>query len=272
MRVLVTGITGFIGSHVAEELRNRGYEVLGTVRQAEKVAIAEYELIYCENIFTATEDDLVNITQNVDAVIHCAWYVNHNDYLISPYNIDAAIGTTQLAKASIKSGIKHFIGIGSCFEYDLSSSMPLSNKSPLRPNTVYGHAKVAAYHNLKAIFLPSNIRYNWARLFYVYGDGEPKTKLYSYIKNQIISNEVIKLGPCEIYRDYIHVDLAAKQIVDLISSDNVGDVNICTGTAIKLKDFAMELAKTLNGQHLVEFSENTVERPNNETPVIYGKL
>ena len=52
----------------------------------------------------------------------------------------------------------------------------------------------------------------------------------------------------------------------------MGDANICTGTAIKLKDFAIELAKSLNGQHLIEFSENSVERPNNETPIIYGKL
>jgi len=77
-------------------------------------------------------------------VIHAAWYAEPGQYLQSSKNLDCLQGTLNMAKGAVQARVRRFVGIGTCFEYDLRQDM-LSIETPLKPLTPYADAKAAAY-------------------------------------------------------------------------------------------------------------------------------
>ena len=86
-------------------------------------------------------------------MIHVAWYVEPGKYLDSPKNLDCLIGTLALAKGAVNANVSRFVGIGTCFEYDLKEGY-LSTDTPLRPLTPYAAAKASAFITL-SLSVPS---------------------------------------------------------------------------------------------------------------------
>ncbi|MBK8173114.1 MAG: NAD-dependent epimerase/dehydratase family protein [Sandaracinaceae bacterium] len=143
MRVLLTGASGFLGSHIAEQLAARGDTVRALVRKSTKVDALQK--LGVELAFANLErgEGLDAALDGVDAVIHCAGIVKARKP--DEFHEVNAVGTMKLLDASIKSGeVKRFIYISSLEAYGPSAAGVIPTEDmPANPLTHYGRSKLA---------------------------------------------------------------------------------------------------------------------------------
>ena len=146
--VLLTGGTGFVGRHVLSILLANGVNVRLISRTPAEQLIKsskKVEFIYTPNAFVESAEWWNKQCEGVDRVIHLAWYVEPGEYLDSFKNLECLNGSVNLAMASIRSGVTKFVGIGTCFEYDLEEPVPKKTTSQLNPKTIYAASKASLY-------------------------------------------------------------------------------------------------------------------------------
>lgn len=266
--VLLTGATGFVGSQILACLAKKtDVQVRLVVRKKSESLfrdMSNIESIFITNdLFTEDDDYLNKICQNVDVLIHAAWYVEPGKYLESPLNIDCLKGTLSLAKAAAKNRVLRFVGLGTCFEYDLEAGV-LSTSTKLNPTTPYAAAKAAAYIFLSNYFSAANISFCWCRLFYLYGIREDERRLVAYIKSKLSKGEIVNLSRGQQVRDFLNVTDAAHSIVEKALSNESGPVNICSGTGVSIKEIAEKIADQYGRRDLLAFGtrkDNLVDPP-----------
>lgn len=268
--ILVTGATGFVGRRVIQDLRQRGFPIRAIVRKGsgeELISGKDYEVIYTRDIFIEQYAWWLDVLKGVSSIIHLAWYAEPGRYLESNLNVTCLKGTLRLAQAAIDVGVDRFVGVGSCFEYDLTQG-DLSVTTPLKPTTLYGACKTASYHVLTPLFALSSIQLCWCRLFYLYGEGEDERRLVPYIRRQLESGQRVLLTKGNQIRDFLDVGVAARMIVDVTLSQKEGAFNICSGIPISVRELAEKIADEYGRRDLLSFGA----RPNNviEPPRIVG--
>jgi len=254
--ILLTGGTGFIGRHVLSILLADGFNVRLITRGLSREIGRNregIEIVSTDNAFLESREWWTKQCAGVNRVIHLAWYVEPGQYLNSLKNLECLTGSLNLALAGIASGISKFVGVGTCFEYDLEDSMPKDSDSKLNPNTIYASAKASLYFLLKNLFTLSKIDFAWARLFYLYGQGEDERRLTPYLHRQLSNGLIAELTSGNQIRDFIDVKLAAQQIVEATFNSATGSINICSGKGISIRQFAEEIADLYGAHDLLKF-------------------
>jgi nucleoside-diphosphate-sugar epimerase len=255
-KILITGPTGFVGRQVLKYLVKTDADITLIARNKTNISLLnlpiETKIITTSNIFAETTEWWANVLLGVDTVIHLAWYVEPGKYLQSSKNIDCLNGTLNLAKAASQVGIKRFIGIGTCFEYDLSYGL-LSVNTPLKPLTPYAKAKVDTYLSLSAMFIKLGIEFAWCRLFYLYGDGENPKRLVPYLREKLQAGEPVELTSGKQTRDFIEVSEAGRLICETALSNFQGPINICSGIPITVMELAENIADEYGRRDLLMF-------------------
>ena len=267
--VLLTGATGFVGRQIHRRLIEAGHEVFVTVRPGhqDRLKLQAHKIIEIEDVFSLSAEKWHQHLEGVDAVIHSAWYVEPGIYLDSHKNIDCLAGTLSLAEGAQLAGVGHFIGIGTCMEYQLPSDQ-LHVDAPLAATTLYAASKLALYKMLSARFrkIPQS-RFSWCRLFYLYGEGEHPKRLVPYIRRQIESGEIAKLSAGTQLRDFMDVRDAGRQIADVVLTGQPDAINICSGTPITIRNFAEKIADHYGRRDLLEFGTASIH-PSDPTAVV----
>jgi nucleoside-diphosphate-sugar epimerase len=145
--VLVTGVTGFVGSNVAERLTERGMKVRALVR-------AEADLPGVEQIVgdMTDPDSLERAVEGADAVIHCA--VSYSQDFETARRVDVE-GTRHLAQSALGQGVKRFVHISTCGAYDVDGVTLVTEATPLwafddERVGIYGRVKAEAERQLTA--------------------------------------------------------------------------------------------------------------------------
>ena len=167
MKVLVTGIDGYIGSQLCSVLLERGHDVTGLdtgyYRDGWLYAEQTKRVPLCINqdIRRVSEDDL----RGFDAVVHLAELSNDPLGQHSPeltYQINH-LGTVELAKKSIRAGVFRFVYTSSCSVYGVAGGGEYkTEKSETNPQTAYAKCKVLVERDLSALasdnFSPTFLR------------------------------------------------------------------------------------------------------------------
>lgn len=269
-RILITGATGFVGLPVAQKLAAASHNLTCIIRAGteDKLEGLDTRIILCDDVFAQSKDWWASTLTGIDTLVHLAWYAEPGKYLTSELNLDCLVGTLSMAKGAATAKLPRFVGIGTCFEYDLTAG-ELSVKSPLAPDTPYAAAKVAAFTMLKSWFATKEVEFLWARLFYLYGAREDHRRLVSYLHNQLSNGQVAELTSGRAVRDYLDVDVAAELLVKDILSNCIGPTNICSGKAITIRALAEEIADQYGRRDLLRFGA----RPDNLTdpPIVVGR-
>jgi nucleoside-diphosphate-sugar epimerase len=259
--ILVTGGTGFVGRHVVQHLRQQGHPIRAIVRKGRErdfIPGDDYEIIYTGDVFVEKYTWWLDVLKGVSSIVHLAWYAEPGRYLESDLNVTCLRGTLRLAEAAIDAGVNRFVGVGSCFEYDLSQG-DLSIATPLNPTTLYGACKAASYQVLTQWFTSSPIQFCWCRLFYLYGEGEDARRLVSYIRSQLELGQQVLLTKGNQIRDFLDVGVAAKMIADIALGEKQGPFNICSGIPISVRELAEKIADEYGRRDLLAFGA----RPHN---------
>jgi len=265
--VLLTGATGFVGRQVLRKLCERGVQTRVIVRQGKESLVSQSknieQIITTNDLFAETSDWWKQACQSIDTVIHCAWYAESGQYLQSEKNLDCLTGTLQLAKGAAQTGVRRVVGIGTCFEYDLSTGN-LSIETPLLPLTPYAGAKAAAYLALSHWLPAQSVEFAWCRLFYLHGEGEDSRRLVPYIRSKLSAGEIAELTSGNQVRDFLDVRVAAEMIVDVALSNRTGAINICSGIPITVRTLAEQIADEYGRRDLLKFGarpDNLVDPP-----------
>jgi nucleoside-diphosphate-sugar epimerase len=270
-RVLLTGSTGFVGCQVLAALRDSPVTIRLVVRRTGMrpagVDYPDLEVFDSADVFAEEQEWWASVCADVDTVIHVAWYAEPGKYLESPNNLDCLSGTLTLAKACAQAGVRHFVGIGTCFEYDLEGGL-LSTNTPLKPGTLYGSAKAAAYLSLASYFAGLGMGFSWCRLFYLYGEGEDDRRLAAYIRSRLCRGMPAELSSGRQVRDFMDVKEAGQAIARVALGPACGAVNICSGIGVSVRELAERIADEYGRRDLLHFGA----RPDNasEPPLIVG--
>ena len=257
-RVLVTGATGFVGMQILKALSKDGINILPVVRSGKEGLVAELphieKVISSPDIFSETPSWWSKQCRDVDVVVHAAWYAEPTLYLQSPLNINCLSGSLNLAMGVVNAGVRRFVGVGTCFEYDLSGGI-LSIDTPLRPTTPYASSKAALFFTLSQWLPAQAIEFAWCRLFYLYGEGEDERRLAPYLRKKMMKGELAQLTSGKQIRDFLDVREAGKRISEITQGHQVGPINICSGIPITVRQFAERIADEYGQKNLLRFGE-----------------
>ncbi len=260
-KILVTGASGFVGQHVLGVLEEEDVELHLVLRDAHRQLVSTpnvKRITTTPDLFSESEDWWEGVLQGVDTIVHLAWYVEPGHYLDSPRNLDCLIGSVNLGRAAAKAKVRRFIGVGTCFEYDLSPGF-LSVETPLNPLTLYAASKTALFMTLSQWFQHHNTEFAWGRLFYLYGDGEDKRRFVPYVRSQLEAGLTADLGSGDQVRDFINVEKAAEILSQIILGEHRGPINVCSGVPTTIKDFAEKIAAESGRTDLLNFGARSNE-------------
>lgn len=272
-RVLLTGATGFVGRQVLKRLLQKDVAISVISRSSQEnfplqdSKITQY--FRTNNLFTENDAWYNNVCEGIDIIIHVAWYAEPGKYLESSLNLDCLSGTLALAKAAANKGIKKFIGVGTCFEYDLTTDKTLETTSPLNPTFLYSIAKTATFQSLEKFFCNEGIDFLWTRIFYLYGEGEDERRLVAVLRRKLSLNKSVDLTSGNQIRDFMDVKLAGYMIADASIGLNTGAFNVCSGQGISIRELAEKIADEYGRRDLLNFGA----RPDNisDAPYVVGE-
>jgi len=254
MKVLITGASGFVGSHVARLLVAEGCEVYALVRESSNrwriqdilpsMYLWQSDLVAFENVNTYLQEI------KPELCIHLAWYAVPGKYLNSQENLDSIQASINLLSQLAELGCKRFVGIGTCFEYDLSLGY-LSESSLTKPITLYAATKVALSTILQQFAQITEMEVAWIRLFYQYGPMEDERRLIPGIISSLLRDEVVKTTKGEQIRDFLHIEDVASAIWAVAKSNVSGVVNVGSGQPVTVGQIALELGNLLGKPDLI---------------------
>lgn len=245
MKICVSGATGFLGSYVVKNLLKEDVHLSCIVRGSHKNLPIDKIDLYKIDI----EDASANIYEqlgNPDVLINLAWGGLPN--YKSTYHIEKELNIQfNFLNNLISGGLKTLINVGTCFEYGMKEG-PIKSSSKTDPTNPYGLAKDRLRKELQAIRNNKKFNFTWARLFYMYGDGQSSSSLYSSLKNAVDKGEKeFKMSKGDQIRDFLNVnDVAAKLVHLAINKSDKGVINICSGKPISVLKQVKSIIKENN--------------------------
>ena len=237
MKVLVTGATGFVGRHVVSSLLEEGISVVAMVRDTRKARSFDW----CDRVQLLSHDihssKPLELDASVvpDAVMHLAWagLPNYDAMFHIEENLPASY---RFIKGLVKQGVAHILVAGTCLEYGIQYG-PINESAPCNPSTPYAQAKDSLHKFLRALQQEEPFMLTWARLFYMYGEGQRPNSLLAQLDQAIKRGEkVFNMTKGEQLRDYLPVETAAHKLVALLKcKDADGSYNVCSGHPISIR-------------------------------------
>ena len=191
MKILLTGATGFLGSHIAETLSTHGHELLLAKRTKSdlwRCASLENKVKWTNSDSDAFELDVLSFRPNV--IINSAWNgVSAGERNSWKHQLDNLCYQQRLLDLAKRLEVKVFIGIGSQAEYGTFDGCVDENYIA-DPNTAYGVVKLAAQQIVKTFCEENNITWYWFRLFSCFGEREAENWLIpAVIKNMMSTDQ-----------------------------------------------------------------------------------
>ncbi|MDQ3609405.1 MAG: NAD(P)-dependent oxidoreductase [Actinomycetota bacterium] len=247
-RVLVTGASGFIGSHAIAPLLAAGHEV-HAVSSREPAADAG-AIWHRANLLESAE---VIAAVRPDVLLHLAWYTEHGRFWTAPDNVRWVEASLALLRTFVAVGGRRAVLAGTCAEYDWSGEEPLDeSETPLRPATLYGAAKHALHAVALAYAAQVELELAWGRVFFLYGPGEAPGRLVPAVARALLAAEPARTTAGTQVRDLLHVHDVATAFAALVDSDVSGAVNVASGEGVALREVIELVAQAAGRRELLE--------------------
>ena len=258
MKVLITGMLGFIGSHLAEKLVDDGYEVYGVVR---RVANRNLEVIrkVLKDVTLVSGDitDYASIrnamkTVSPDIVTHLAALTPVRDSFERPFEYQQAnlVGTMNVAHAMLElpdPQTRKLAAASTAEVYGLQGKEPLKETLALRPTSPYAVSKAAADLYLQMMFHTYNLNGSVIRPTNSYGRKFDTSFIIEYLVTQMLKGEKVYVGAPDSVRDYMYVDdhVNAYLLVIKNAKANGQVYNAGTGVGISNRELAELIAQKI---------------------------
>jgi len=259
--ILITGGGGYLGSKLAEKLvhYNSNIFLLDIKFNAiSKQLDHQYNNLHLYECDITNYEQLSKICNDINPLIiyHFAALLERNrDFSIFKrlYKVNVE-GTLNLLESLSNINYTKFLYASSSEVYGTTNKIPFSEDQIPLAASPYSLTKLMAEELIKTYSNIKNKPYTIMRLFNFYGDDMPEDFFYSQLINALKRNEEFNMTGGEQIRDFLPIEQVLEYIIK-VSDTNKSDqilVNVCSGTGIKLKDFAREIAKKINKEHLLK--------------------
>ena len=250
-KALITGISGFVGPYLKNELDKNGYDVFGIDRTGG------------ENVFRCDLLDKKNVEEVIeksrpDYIYHLAGFSSVKDSWDKPelcrkINVE---GTKNLLDAVVKAGLKPRILIVTSAEvYGKPKKLPLTETSPLLPESPYAKSRV---EQEKLLGNYNDLDWVVARSFNHTGPGQPAMFVIPEFAKQLaeikkgLKKPVIKVGNLEAKRDFSDVRDVVRAYRLLLEKGLKYEVyNVCSGKSYYVWQLLNKMIKYTNARKMI---------------------
>ena len=258
-KILVTGVAGFIGSKVCEELQRNKFSVIGVddLSSGKKKNIPKNITFY--------NFDLSNY-QNYKKLPKCKYILHLAGQSSGDISFDNPVedlkkntqSTLNLIRFGIKSKTKKIVYASSMSVYGDLDKNKYDENMQSQPKSCYGVSKLASENYLK--IFSKKINYINFRMFNVYGPGQDLSNLrqgmVSIFLAQALKNKKIKVrGSLNRIRDFIYIDDVVKIWVKSLNSNIYNQtINLSSGEPTSVKKLLNEIKLLLPGTKIIKAS------------------
>ncbi len=249
--ILLTGASGFLGSHLLEALLKQHYKVVILKRSTSNTWRIQHLLDQVISYDVDTQPlEMAFEQQQIDVIIHTATLYRKFDHgkEISEMIQSNITFPTELLEVALRKKVKAFFNTGTFFEYDCSIQ-PINESAKLKPFNLYAKTKIA----FETILSNSadTIAVNTFRLFSPYGEKDNHKLILSMIKKSI-SGELLELSEGLQKIDLIYVNdivHAYLKAIERLEQQNIFAeyqvFNIGSGGALSIRDIVSILEELL---------------------------
>ena len=260
MKIFITGVAGFLGSHIADSMLAKGHQVsgcdnlIGGYRDNVPEEVEFYEED-CNNL-----EKMQEVLRGVDIVYHTACTAYEGLSVFSPKLVaeNTYLNSVSMASAAVKNGVKRFVHCSSMARYGTQEIVPFTEDMVCRPQDPYGISKFSAENVLRnicdvhgmelVIAVPHNIigprqKYDdpfrnvasiminlmlQGRQPIIYGDGEQK-RCFSFVQDDIDCLNMLAFQ-----------DNVIGEVINIGPDEEFVTINQLAQTLAKLLDFKLD--------------------------------
>lgn len=281
MRILITGINGFVGSYLAEYCaRQNDAKVYGTVLPGDKGVLKNAELLECD---LTKKESVENVILKIkpDKIFHLAGQSHVASSFQSPEKtlMNNILSDLNIFEAARKlDSMPIIVTAGSSEEYGLAfeKELPIKEDNPLRPLSPYAVSKITQEKLAFQYYKSYGLKTVLMRFFNTEGPGRGEQFVTSTFAKQIAEIEkglkepVIYVGNLDAERDFIDINDAVEAYWLASEKCKFGEpYNICSGKSRSIKS-VLDILLSLSTVKNIEVKQDPARMRPSDVPVILG--
>lgn len=245
---LISGVTGFVGSHLARRLVKDGWTVHAIIRSASKRdLIHDIESVIHFHIYdgciASMQDILFKSRPNTIFHLASIFLSQHDPQEITNLIQSNVIFGTHLVEAAIENKCFNFINTGTSWQH--------YNDENYNPVNLYAATK-QAFEDILRYYVESNgLKVITLKLFDTYGHNDPRPKLMNLLRLAAETGRTLKMSPGEQLIDLVHVDdvveafCVANELIEREKAAMMKDYGVASGYPVSLKKIVADLEDDL---------------------------
>lgn len=245
--IIITGATGFIGSHLVKLLVSKDYNVTIISRnkeKAKKLLGLDINCIECD-LNKINNNNLDKL--NCDVFYNLAWNGVSTEY---KDNIDMQLKniemTLKIAEFANKINTKLFISAGTVAEYVFcDETMDVYEKQT--PNDMYGASKVASHYLLDVYTRNNNLPFIWCIIPSAFGEGRTDNNILTYTIRELLAKRKPKYGVLTQMWDFLYVKEIVRALMLIGEKGQPGKIyGIGSGVYKPLREYIEIIRDTID--------------------------
>jgi len=271
-KLLITGATGFIGSHLCEMSVEKGYDVIGFDRYNSENSHGWLQnSIHKKNIELILGDirdydSVYNVMKNCDTVFHLAALVGIPYSYVSPlaYLKTNVEGTYNVLEAAKNLKVKNILVTSTSEVYGSAKYIPMNETHPLNAQSPYAASKISADQLSLSYFRSFKVPVKIIRPFNTYGPRQSNRAVIPRLINQCLDkkNNKLFLGNIKPSRDFNYVTDTCEAYFEILKNNRfLGSIiNVGSNYSISIEDTAKLIMK-LTKRNLKIKQDKKIIRP-----------
>ena len=240
MKILLTGITGFVGSFLCERLLENGHEVIGISRKKLKNPLK------AKGKLTVLQMDLsqgLDYKKPVDAIVHCAAQSPYNCRGINDYVKNNVLATYSVAEYAKRMRIPNLIYLSSISVYGEVLKPVVDEETEIRNPDMYGMTKLLGENILKENSGTSSLAV--LRLPGILGKGAFTPWLAQIFENAKQGKEIKIFNPESLFNNAVHLSDLETVILTLLKKPVKGFeiFTLASNKAMRIKNMISEIIR-----------------------------
>ena len=229
MNILVTGSAGFLGSHLTDNLKKLGHNIIGidSMIGGSDDNIVQGSVFYKVDCCDLNQVDKIIKENKIDIIYHCAATAHEGLSVFSPVEItkNNYLASTSVFTAGINNNVKRIIFCSSMARYG-DQSPPFTEDMPTKPVDPYGISKVASEQVLINLCNLNNVEWVIVVPHNIIGPkqkyDDPFRNVISIMINRLMQNQpAIIFGDGEQKRCFSYIDDCISCLLPLVNQNNV---------------------------------------------------
>ncbi len=283
--ILVTGASGFIGSHLVEELVKRGEDVRAFVHYNSRDILGNLKFIPSSlrekiEIFAGDLtflDEAMDAVNGVESVVHLAARISVN------YSYKAAIETIEsnmkmlanVLEACKRLNVNNVVYVSSSEVYGTPQEVPITLNTPKHAQSPYAASKIATDEIARSFALSFNLSVKIARPFNTFGERQSVRAVIPWIVYQLLSKDrdVVKIGNIHTRRDFVYVKDTVRFLIRMLEDKrDFLEVNFPTGVPYSIEEVVNVAKKVLGIEKKVQIDKKRIRPEKSEVKLLTGDV